>query len=143
MKQKLARKSTRSGAKHRKKIVRELFDLVMEGRPKDGLHFFSADCRQHNPYVSGGMSELFESMLAAMQSPDMQFTDPQFTLKNILSDGNMVAVYTELLGSKSKPAEGGLRQVHLFRFGRGNKIVEYWDITQQILPTMSVPANAF
>jgi predicted SnoaL-like aldol condensation-catalyzing enzyme len=41
----------------------------------------------------------------------------------------MVVVHTQVAGSK--PSDGGLRQAHIFRF-IGNKIVEYWDITQNI-----------
>ncbi|MDG7008526.1 MAG: hypothetical protein JRN06_09845 [Nitrososphaerota archaeon] len=55
----------------------------------------------------------------------------------------MVAVHTELLGSGSNPGAGGLRQVHLFRFGRGDKIVEYWDITQMVMPDMPNAENTF
>jgi len=35
-----------------------------------------------------------------------------------------------------------LRQVHLFRF-EGDKIVEYWDITQQVLLDMPNASGAF
>ena len=55
----------------------------------------------------------------------------EFSVKNVLSGRDMVAAHTEMLFNKSKPNEGGLRQVHLFRF-KGDKIVEYWDITQVI-----------
>jgi predicted SnoaL-like aldol condensation-catalyzing enzyme len=88
------------------------------------------------------MDALFDSMAAA-QSQSQKYPDPHFAIKSILADGDMVAVHTEFLGSKSKPGEGGLRQVHLFRFGKDNKIVEYWDITQSIMPNMPNAANAF
>ncbi len=68
--------------------------------------------------------------------------EPTLSVKHVLVDGDFVAAHTELLNSKSKPSEGGLRQVHLFRF-EDDKIVEYWDITQQVLPTMPNAAGAF
>jgi predicted SnoaL-like aldol condensation-catalyzing enzyme len=68
--------------------------------------------------------------------------EPAFFVKNVLVDGDIVAAHTEFLNSKSKPSDGGLRQVHLFRF-KGDKIVEYWDITQTILPSMPNAAGAF
>jgi predicted SnoaL-like aldol condensation-catalyzing enzyme len=49
---------------------------------------------------------------------------------------NGLKMYYEIHGSRSKPSEGGLKQVHLFRFGTDNKTVKYWDITQQIQPNM-------
>jgi len=60
----------------------------------------------------------------------------------VLVDGDMAAAYTVLLNSKSNPGQGGLRQVHLFRF-EGDKIAEYWDITQQIMPSMPNAGGAF
>ena len=129
-------------SRRRRKVVRDFFDLVLQGRQREGLRFFSPDCRQHNPYVKGGMEALFDSMAAAQRAAP-KYPDPSFAVKRVIADGNMVAAHTELLSSASKPGEGGLRQVHLFRFGRGDRIVEYWDVTQMIQPEMPDPANAF
>ena len=126
----------------RKKIVRDIFKLVVQGIQKEGLRFFAANCKQHNPYVRGSMDALFNAMTAVQQEAP-KYPDPYFAVKHIIADGNMVAVHTELLTSKSKPGEGGLRQVHLFRFGRGNEISEYWDITQQVEASMPNAAGAF
>jgi predicted SnoaL-like aldol condensation-catalyzing enzyme len=130
------------GSQDQKRVVRAFFKLVARGKQKSGLRFFAADCKQHNPYVRGGMDALFDSMAAA-QSQSQNYPDPYFAIKSILADGDMVAAHTEFLASRSKPEQGGLRQVHLFRFGKNNMIVEYWDITQQITPGMSSAANAF
>ena len=137
VKRKISNSQTR-----RKRIVRDFFKLVMQGKQREGLRLFAPDCRQHNPFVHGGMDALFDSMAAA-QKEAPKFTDPYFAVKSIMADGDMVAAHVELLGSKSKPGAGGLRQVHLFRFGKGNKIVEYWDITQSVQPDMPNAANAF
>ena len=126
----------------RKRIVRDFFKLAVRGRQRNGIRFFSADCKQHNPYFHGGMNALFDAMASIQQEPP-KYPDPYFAVEKVLADGDLVAVHTELLNSKSKPSEGGLRQVHLFRFNKGNKIVEYWDATQQVSPDMSNAANAF
>ena len=129
-------------AQTRKKVVRDFFKLVVQGRQKEGLRFFAADCRQHNPYVRGGMEALFDAM-AAVQREAPKHPDPSFAVKSVIADGDMVAAHTEMLSSRSKPGEGGLRQVHLFRFGKDDKIVEYWDVTQMVQPDMPNAANAF
>jgi predicted SnoaL-like aldol condensation-catalyzing enzyme len=127
----------------RKEIVTQFFNLVMQGKPKEGIRFFASDCKQHNPYIHGGMETLLDSMASVQQEEGPKYPDPSFSIKHILAEGDVVAVHTELLSSKSKPGEGGLRQVHLFRFGTANKIVEYWDITQMIQPEMPNAAGAF
>jgi len=85
---------------------------------------------------------LFNAMAAA-QREAQKYPDPHFAVKRILADGDFVAVHTEILNSKSAPDKGGLRQAHLFRFNKGDKIVEYWDITQMVEPDMPNAANAF
>jgi predicted SnoaL-like aldol condensation-catalyzing enzyme len=126
----------------RKNIVNEYFRLVGKGMFKEGLRFFAPDCKTHNPFVVGGMDTLTDAMIAASKNITALSSQPEFIIKHLLVDGDMVAVHTQLLNSKSNPGEGGLRQVHLFRF-EADKIVEYWDISQQILPSMPNANGAF
>jgi predicted SnoaL-like aldol condensation-catalyzing enzyme len=125
-----------------KEIVTEYFKLVSSGKFKDGLRFFAPDCKTHNPFVSGSIDTLTDAMISASKDLGSQNPDPEFAVKHVIADGDLVAVHTELLNSKSDSGQGGLRQVHLFRF-IGDKIVEYWDITQQVLPDMPNASGAF
>jgi predicted SnoaL-like aldol condensation-catalyzing enzyme len=120
----------------------EYFKLISAGKYKEGLRFFAPDCKTHNPFISGNVENLTDAMIAASKDISAQSTEPAFAVRHVIADGDLVAVHTELLNSKSKPSEGGLRQVHLFRF-EGDKIVEYWDITQQVLPNMPNAKGAF
>ncbi len=126
----------------KKKVVRDFFKLIAKGRQKEGLRFFAQDCKQHNPYVRGGMEALFDSMAEVQKEPP-KYSDPYFEVKRVLCDGDMVAAHTEFLASRSNPGAGGLRQVHLFRFGKDGKVVEYWDVTQMVQHEMPNAANAF
>jgi predicted SnoaL-like aldol condensation-catalyzing enzyme len=127
---------------NRKKIVRQFFKLIMEGKQMESLRFFAPKARQHNPFVKGGMSELFDAMSAVQNEPP-KYPDPSFAIKKVIAEEDMVSVYTELLNSKARPGKGGLRQAHLFRFNASDKIVEYWDLTQMIESDMPNAANAF
>jgi predicted SnoaL-like aldol condensation-catalyzing enzyme len=131
--------------KARKDIAVEFLNLIALGRPKDGLFFFDPDCRTHNPYIVGGMKELIDAMIAVQkQGADGILkgskADFKLIIKQVLADGDVVAVHTMVAGSN--PKDGGLRQVHLFRF-QGDKIVEYWDITQDIPMNAPNAAGAF
>jgi predicted SnoaL-like aldol condensation-catalyzing enzyme len=66
--------------------------------------------------------------------------DFKLVVRQVLADGDLVAVHTQL--ASSNPSEGGLRQVHLFRFSK-DKIVEYWDITQFVPENVPNAAGAF
>jgi len=125
-----------------KEIVSEYFKLIESGKFKEGLKFFSPNCKTHNPFVLGNMEVLVDAMIAANKDFGPKYPDAKFELKQVLADGDFVAAYTLLMASPAKPEEGGLRQMHLFRFKK-DKIVEYWDVTQQIMPNMPNAAGAF
>ncbi len=127
---------------NRKNTAMEFMKLLIQQKFMEGLRFFSPDCKTHNPYVAGTVRDLLNAMVAANKEMAPKLSDAELSVKHVLADGNFVAVHTQLLNSKSNPAEGGLRQIHLFRFD-ADMIVEYWDITQQIMPDMPNAAVAF
>ncbi len=102
-------------------ITIEFMDLIGSGRFKEGLRFCAPDCRTHNPYTTGGMGDLTDAMDAAKKEMSSRYPNAEFAIKHVLADGDMVAVHTQILSYRDKPGEGGLRQVHLFRF-EGDKI---------------------
>ena len=131
--------------KVRKDIAVEFLSLIGSGKPKDGLLFFDPECKTHNPYTAGGMEELTDAMIAVQKQAAEGIikgskADFKLIIRQVIADGDVVAVHTQI--SSSKPSEGGLRQVHLFRF-RGDKIVEYWDITQMVPENAPNAAGAF
>jgi predicted SnoaL-like aldol condensation-catalyzing enzyme len=131
--------------KAHKDIAVEFLNLVGLGRPKEGLRFFAPECKTHNPYSVGGMDELTDAMIAVQKEGAegvLKGSKANFKLiiRQVLGDGDFVAVHTQLSGPK--PSEGGLRQVHLFRFS-GEKITEYWDISQLVPGNAPNAAGAF
>jgi predicted SnoaL-like aldol condensation-catalyzing enzyme len=136
--------SSKSDSKNRvtnhKNIVLEYFQLIAQGKFKESLRFFAPDCKTHNPYLAGNMIDLTDAIVSA--SKEMTTPEADFAVKHVLDEGDFVAAHTQLLANKSKPSEGGLRQVHIFRF-EGDRIVEYWDITQNIMNNMPNAAGAF
>ncbi len=129
---------------HKEAAVKFL-SLIAARRPKDGLVFFAPDCITHNPYTAGDMNALTDAMIAVQQQGSGGIVkgstaDFHLSIQHLLAEGDFVAVHTNL--SSSNPSEGGLRQIHLFRF-EGDKIVEYWDITQIIAENAPNAAGAF
>ncbi len=128
-----------------KEIAVEFFNLIASGRPKDGLPFFSPECKTHNPYTVGGIKELIDAMIAVQKQGPQGIikgstADFRLIIRQVLAEGDLVAVHTQV--SSSNSSGGGLRQVHLFRFS-GDKIVEYWDITQMVPENAPNAAGAF
>ena len=126
-----------------KQIALSFFELIA---PPDGpmaaLRIFDPKCKHHNPYSAQGMKSLFKEMSRAQQDTEHEHMprDPVFSIRSVVADGNMVIVYTTMQ-SKSKQTVG-FRQVHMFRF-KGNKVIEYWDVTQTIPKGSNYPENFF
>lgn len=136
------RKAKGTKAADHRAVAEAYFRLVGQGKFAEGLKFFAPGCRTHNPFFAGDMATLAKAQAAASAEMTPQFSDPAFTVEHVLVDGDLVAVHTHLLGSRTNPGMGGLRQVHLFRF-QGDKIVEYWDITQPVTREQANAAGAF
>jgi predicted SnoaL-like aldol condensation-catalyzing enzyme len=115
-------------SKVHKDIAAEFLNSVGSGRPKDGLRFFAPECKTHNPYISSSMSTLIDAMIAVQKQGAEGISkgskaDFKLSIKQVLADGDLVAVHSQL--SSSKPSEGGLRQVHLFRFSEDCRVLGY------------------
>jgi predicted SnoaL-like aldol condensation-catalyzing enzyme len=80
--------------------------------------------KHHNPYFAAEFSALKQGMIEA----HTKFPDTQIHIKNVLGDGDLVAVHSNVVMS---PGEKGVAVVHLFRF-RDSRIIEMWDVGQQV-----------
>jgi predicted SnoaL-like aldol condensation-catalyzing enzyme len=89
-----------------KRIVLEYLKLIGSGKFREGLHFFRDDCKTHNPFLSGSIENLTDAMIAASKDVNTQNEEPEFTVKHVIADTDLVAAHTELLNSKNKPSQG-------------------------------------
>ncbi len=83
----------------------------------------------HNPYFPAG----FEALRNAMMENHLEFPGKRLTVRNVIGDGDLVAVHSHLVMRAGEP---GMAVVHIFRF-EGRRIVEMWDCGQ-ILPSDSL-----
>lgn len=88
--------------------------------------------RHHNPWFRGDA----ESLMIAMEKNAAENPSKVFEVKRALEDGDHVAVFSHV---RQKPADRGAGVVHIFRFD-GNRIVELWDLGQEV-PEGSVNEN--
>lgn len=80
--------------------------------------------KHHNPFFPAG----FLALKNAMIENHNRFPSKQITVRNVLGDGDLVAVHSHIV---LRPGEAGVTAVHLFRF-HGGKIVEMWDCGQPV-----------
>jgi predicted SnoaL-like aldol condensation-catalyzing enzyme len=87
--------------------------------------YVSPTMRHHNAYFPGDVA----SLRKGMEESHVQFPRKQFTIKQVIAEGDFVAVHSHLELEKGKE----VAVIHWFRFAN-NKIVELWDIGQLITP---------
>src|SRR5208283_1856004 len=114
----------------------QFLDLVIEGKIDEAYRrFVNMDGKHHNVFFAAGFATLHE----AMKENHVQFPDKRMTVKNVLSDGDLVAVHSRIIPRGGDP---GLIAVHLFRFD-GGRIAEMWDCGQAIPAESPNRAGAF
>jgi predicted SnoaL-like aldol condensation-catalyzing enzyme len=88
--------------------------------------------KHHNAFYKGDA----ESLKKGMEENELQFPGKIFKVHHALAEGDLVCTHSHV---KLKSGELEFAVVHVFRF-EGGKIVELWDVGQQI-PADSLNAN--
>jgi predicted SnoaL-like aldol condensation-catalyzing enzyme len=82
--------------------------------------------RHHNAYFAGDA----RSLMNAIDDDARKNPDKVLDIQHALEDGDLVAVHSHVRQHSGDP---GIAVVHLVRF-QGDKIVEFWDVAQQVPP---------
>ncbi len=123
-------------AQTRKDTALEFLQLVVAGRIDEAYEkYVDIRGKHHNPYFPAG----FPALKKAMKENHIQFPVKQYMVKNVLGDGDLVAVQGHIV---LRPGDPGIAAVHLFRF-QNDKIVELWDIGQPVPADSPNPDGAF
>jgi predicted SnoaL-like aldol condensation-catalyzing enzyme len=97
--------------------------LVVEGKINEAYEkYVYMEGKHHNLFFPAG----FPALKEAMKENHNQFPEKVFDIKNTITKDDMVAVHSCI-----KVGDMQISVVHLFKFKNG-KIVEMWDVTQEI-----------
>jgi predicted SnoaL-like aldol condensation-catalyzing enzyme len=109
-----------------KKLVRDFYDLAFnQHKPREAAKLYIGDQYiQHNPFVPNGIApfvEHFERYFSEHPKSHVVFS-------HIVAEGDFVVLH---LNSKADEGDLGRAIVDIFRVENG-KIVEHWDVTQNV-----------
>ena len=108
-----------------KQAALHFLKLVETGQIEAAYQRYAAvNGTHHNPYFRAG----FPALQKGMQANHDQFPAMRLTVKNVIGDGDLVAVHSHVV---LRPGEQGMAAVHIFRFA-GDKIVEFWDCGEPV-----------
>ena len=108
-----------------KERAMDFLQMVVAGNIDEAYeNYINMHGMHHNVYYSAE----FSSLKRGMKENHAQFPSKRLMVKNVLGDGNLVAVHSNIILKEGEP---GIIAVHIFRFEDG-KIVEMWDVSQTI-----------
>ena len=112
-----------------KKIIREWHELAIDQRkPEEAVaKHLGPNYRQHNPGSGDGP----EPFIAAVKGITKVFPELSMEVKRIIAEGDLVILHSHLI---LKPGDRGSAVVDIFRLENG-KIVEHWDVVQEVPET--------
>lgn len=126
--------SKSSPLENNKRIVREFYDLAFNRRmPRDAVALYvGKNYRQHNPTIGDGPDAFVQGIGGFLNSV------PQFRVdfKRFIAEGDLVTVHSQFI---PVPGTRGMAAVDIFRL-ENDKIVEHWDVVQEI-PEKSANQN--
>jgi predicted SnoaL-like aldol condensation-catalyzing enzyme len=109
----------------RKELAISFLRLVTGGKIREAYkRHIAAGFKHHNHYFKGDAN----SLMAGMEENENQFPNKVFEIQRAVAEGDLVTVHSHV---KLKPGEFEVAVVHIFRFD-GDRIVEAWDIGQQV-----------
>ncbi len=112
-------------AEARKQAAVDFLTLVVARRIDEAYaKHIAPGALHHNPFFAAGM----DALQAGMREAHAQSPDTKIKVHHVVGDGDLVAVHSHVT---MKPGDAGVAVVHLFRF-RGDKVVEFWDVGQEV-----------
>ena len=116
-----------------KEIGRDFLTLCAAGKSREAFKLYAhTNFRHHNAFFKGDA----DSLMVAMEESSKINPNRVFEIKQIITDGNIVAYHSFIQQTLS---ETGLVVVHILKFS-DNKIIEMWDMHQPI-PEIMINEN--
>ncbi|MEU6374524.1 nuclear transport factor 2 family protein [Streptomyces sp. NPDC046909] len=110
---------------YNKKLVTAAFDQLLVQKDLSAIdRYWGPEYDQHNPNIPNGVAGVKSGLGAFFK----QFPQLKVTPKRVIAEGDLVAVHSHYVNA---PGERGQAIVDLFRV-RGGKIVEHWDVIQDV-----------
>ncbi|HEY8979101.1 MAG TPA: nuclear transport factor 2 family protein [Streptomyces sp.] len=113
---------------YNKKLVVKAFDQLLVRKDLGAIdRYWGAGYQQHNPTIANGISGVKDGLGGYFAL----FPELKVEPKRVVAEGDLVAVHSHYIPA---PGQRGQAVTDLFRV-RGGKIVEHWDVVQDVPET--------
>ncbi|MFZ0005652.1 MAG: nuclear transport factor 2 family protein [Methanoregula sp.] len=109
-----------------RRIVEEFYNLSLNlGRPEEAAKkYLGPYYRQHNPGAADGA----EAFIGFVREFRHAFPGLRFDFRRFIAKDDMVVVHSHLV---REPGDRGVAVMDIFRI-ENNRIVEHWDVLQEV-----------
>jgi len=109
-----------------KEIVTAFFRMMFQDREIDEAVrlYVSPNYVQHNPYMRDGVGPMVDFFPPYFDQHPQAIVE----IKRVIADGDLVVIHNQW---RDSPEDRGQAVVDIFRVDKG-KIVEHWDVSQEI-----------
>jgi predicted SnoaL-like aldol condensation-catalyzing enzyme len=125
-------------AEQNKKLVWEFYDLAFNQKEPEAAaeRYLGPAYRQHNPMAADG-AQPFVGFVRWLTGANPSL---RVERKRSIAEGDLVALHSHMIPS---PEARGTAVIDIFRLNADGKIIEHWDVLQQVPETAQNPNTMF
>ena len=124
-----------SGQETNRRVVVDYYQTALAGIPKRQSPTTRRPVIQHNPDAADG-ADAFIAYVKWLRSEHPQLS---LEIRRVIAEGDMVATHSHLI---LEPGQPGRALADFFRLENG-KVVEHWDVIQEVPETAANPNGMF